>query len=243
LLLIGTSVVLVWALATALSRGALIALLAGLLILAFAQSRRAGILAIGVAIVLVAVAYPLFVQWRVTADQGGPTAQAYAILAESDQARLDAALAGPQLFASAPLFGIGFGHYSFMSAQYVGFPIESHDWYLNVLAEEGIVGIALWVPMLVAVAIGLRRRSRSPRSVGYAVLATYAVGCAFLQPPDSVQTSALAVLMIVAAVVGDCAVVPADGYGRQSNPGPSSTTGQTGASAHFRVAHPVGAGR
>jgi O-Antigen ligase len=210
LLLLGTSVVLALAYATALSRGAAVALLGGLVGLAFTRSRRAGFVAIGVVIVFAAVLYPLFVQLRVTVDTGGPSAQGYAGLAQSDQARIAAALAGPQLFASAPLFGIGFGHYSLMSAQYVGFAIESHDWYVNVLAEQGIVGIALWIPMLATVAVALHRTSRSARSVGYAVLVTYMVGSAFLEPPNSVQTSALAVIVTVAALVGNWADVGAD---------------------------------
>ena len=211
LLLLGTSAVLALSLTVALSRGALVALSAGFVSLAFTRSRRAGLLAIGVVVVLAAFAYPLFVQWRVAADTGGLSVQAYAGLAESDQARVAAALAGPQLFASAPLFGIGFGHYSLMSAPYVGFPIESHNWYVNVLAEQGIVGIALWIAMLSAVAAALHRAARSARSVGYAVLVTYMVGSAFLEPPNSVQTSAFAVIVIVAALAGDWADVGADG--------------------------------
>ena len=209
-LLLGTSIVLALAYATTLSRGAAVALLAGLLALAFTRSRRAGFIAIGVVIVLAAVLYPLFVQLRVTVDTGGPSAQGYAGLALSDQARIAAGLAGPQLFASAPLFGIGFGHYSLMSARYVGFAIESHDWYVNVLAEQGIVGIALWFPMLAAVVVALHRTSRSARSVGSAVLVTYLVGSAFLEPPNSVQTSAFAVIVIVMALVGNWANVDAD---------------------------------
>jgi len=208
LLLFGTSMVLASTFAVSLSRGGLLALVAGLVALAFTRSRRTGAIALLVAVALIAVAYPVYVQWRVTADTSGASAQAYAGLAQSDQARLGAALAAPQLFATSPLFGIGFSHFSFMSGWYVGFPIESHDWYLNVLAEEGMVGVALWIPMLAAVAVALHRVSRSARTVGYAVLVTYAVGCAALQPPDSFQTSALTALVIVATLVGNWTEVP-----------------------------------
>lgn len=203
ILLIGASAVMATTFALTLSRGALVALLAGLLSLAFARGRRVGVLALGLALLFALVVYPLFVQWRVTTDSGGTSAQAYAILARSDQARLEAGLAGPQLFASSPLFGIGFGHYSYESGRYVGVPIAAHNWYLNVLAEQGVVGIVLWMSMLLAVAAALYRASRPARSVGYAVLVTYSVGCVFLEPPNSVQTSALAVIVIVASLVGD----------------------------------------
>jgi O-antigen ligase len=203
LLLLGGTLVLGLSLAVTLSRSALLALAAGLLALAFTRSRRAGFFAVGALVVLATVVYPLFLQWRVLADSGGLSAQAYATLAQSDQSRVAAALAGPRLFASAPLFGIGFGQYPLMSGRYVGFAIESHNWYANVLAEQGIVGIALWVLMLAAVAFALHRVSWPARSVGYAVLVTYMVGSAFLQPPNSVQTSAFALIVIVAALVGD----------------------------------------
>jgi O-antigen ligase len=203
LLLLAISIVMGVALAISLSRGALLALSAGLLGLAFSRSWRVGILSVGILAVLALVVYPLFFEWRVTADAGASSsAQAYAILAQSDGARIAAGLAGALLFASSPLFGVGFGHYPSLSGQFTGFRIESHDWYANVLAEQGIVGIVLWFSMLAAVAIMMRHASRPARTVGYAVLVTYCVGSAFLQPPDSVQTSAFAVIVIVAALVG-----------------------------------------
>ena len=107
------------------------------------------------------------------------------------------------MFATAPLFGIGFGHYALMSGRFTGYAIESHNWYANVLAEQGLVGVALWIPMLAAIAIQLLRAPRAARSVGLAVFVVYATGSAFLQPPLSVQTSAFAVIVVVAALVGD----------------------------------------
>jgi len=210
LVLVGVAAVLTSTFAVSLSRGGLLALLAGLLALAFSRDRRTGFVALAVAIVLALVVYPIYVDWRVTADASSASAQAYASLAESDQSRLAAALAAPQLFLRSPLFGIGFGHFPYESAWYVGFPIESHNWYLDVLAEEGLVGVALWIPMLLSVAIALHRVARTPRSIGYAVLTAYVVGCVSLQPPDSFQTSGLAVLLIVAALVGRWPPAPAE---------------------------------
>ena len=221
LLLLGTSIVLAFAYATTLSRGAALALVVGLIALAFTRSRRTGLLAIGAAVAVTAVVFPLFLQTRLIADAGTTSAQAYASLAESDQSRIAAGLAGPQMFASAPIFGIGFGQFSFMSAQYVGFSIESHDWYVNVLAEQGIVGFALWIPMLAAVAVTLNRTLCSARSVGIAVFVTYMVGSAFLEPPNSVQTSAFTVIVVVAALVGNWSDVGADRPWHGQNRGPA----------------------
>ena len=202
LVLVAVAVVLGIAFSIALSRGALLALAAGILALAFTRSRRAGLLAIGALVLLALVVYPLFLEWRLTADAGRLSAQAYTVLARSDNSRIAAALAGPMMFSTAPLFGIGFGHYELMSGRYTGYAIESHNWYANVLAEQGLVGIALWIPMLVAIAIRLYRSPRAARTVGMTVFVAYATGSAFLQPPLSVQTSAFAVIVVVAALVG-----------------------------------------
>lgn len=203
LLLAAVAIVLAIAFSIALSRGALVALAAGVLALAFTRGRRAGLLAAASLVILALVVYPLFLEWRLTADAGRLSAQAYTVLARSDQSRFAAALAGPMMFATAPLFEIGFGHYALISGRYTGYAIESHNWYANVLAEQGLVGVALWIPMLAAVAIQLYRAPRAARSVGLAVFVVYATGSAFLQPPLSVQTSAFAVIVIVAALVGD----------------------------------------
>ncbi len=203
ILLAAVAIVLAIAFSIALSRGALLALAAGVLALAFTRSRRAGLLTTGALVILALVVYPLFLEWRLTADAGRLSAQAYTVLARSDQSRFAAALAGPMMFATAPLFGIGFGHYALMSGRFTGYAIESHNWYANVLAEQGLVGVALWIPMLAAIAIQLLRAPRAARSVGLAVFVVYATGSAFLQPPLSVQTSAFAIIVVVAALVGD----------------------------------------
>jgi hypothetical protein len=188
----------------ALSRSALVALGAGLIVLAFTRGRRFGLATVGVLAVLVFVAYPLFLEQRLAADAGAlPLAEASIGLQRSDAARLAAALVGPQMWASSPIFGIGFGEYPLTTARYIGYSIESHNWYANVLAEQGLVGVLLWLPMLAAVGARLLRQSPPAKVVGLAVFATYVVGSAFLQPPLSVQASAFAVIAIVGALVGD----------------------------------------
>ncbi len=46
------------------SRGALVALMAGLAVLALLRSRRTGLLTVGALVLIVAVAYPVFSEWR-----------------------------------------------------------------------------------------------------------------------------------------------------------------------------------
>lgn len=202
-LLVAVLVVLLIAFAITFSRGALVALGAGVLVLAFLRSRRSAIAALAALAVLALVVYPVFVEWRLAADVGRASAQAYAGLERSDASRIAAALAGPQLFLTSPVFGVGFGQYPLLSGRFTGYPIESHNWYMNVLAEQGLVGVLLWLPMLATIAATLRRLPRDPRSLGLPVFATYVVGSIFLQPPLSLQTSAFAIVAIAAAAAGD----------------------------------------
>ena len=208
-LLVGLALVLGIGMLIGLSRAALLALGAGLVALAFSRSRRAGLLAIATLALAAFVVYPLFLVMRLTADAGAlPLAQASIGLGRSDASRFAAALVGPQMWATSPILGIGFGEYPLRTARFIGYSIESHNWYMNVLAEQGLVGIALWIPMLATVGLRLLRLGRTPRSVGLAVFVTYLVGSTFLEPPLSVQTSAFAVVAVVAALVGDWRRLP-----------------------------------
>ena len=206
LALLAVSIVLGVGLAISLSRGAVIAVPAGFVCLAFARSRlrTAGLVAAGLLITTL-VLYPIFVDWRLSTTAGSTSGNAYAALAESTEGRLSAVLAGPQLFLTSPIFGIGWGYYSTMSAEAAGpgVSLAAHNWYINVLAEEGTVGIVLWTLLLVALVMALRSRPRLPRAIGFGVLGAYVVGSLFLEPPTSFQTSALPILVIVAALVGD----------------------------------------
>ena len=204
--LLATAIVLGLAVALSLSRGAAIALAAGLACLGFSRSRaRTGTVIAAGLLVAVVLLFPLFVQWRLSTTSGSASGDAYALLAQSDEGRLSGVLAGPQLFLSSPIFGIGWGYYSAMSSQVAGpgFAMAAHNWYVNVLAEQGIVGTVIWMLLLVALVIALKSRPAFPRSMGFGVLGAYAVASLFLEPPGSFQTSALPVLVIVAALVGD----------------------------------------
>ena len=197
--------IMVYAMSLSLSRGAIAALLAGIVALAFTRSRALGLAAVGGALVLVIVGYPLFVELRLTTETGSASAAAAAELAASDAGRLSAVLAGPALFATSPIFGIGFGQYKYMSALVTdqGAGLVAHNWYGTVLAEMGLLGIALWILMLVAVARWLRLRPPHPRLIGFAMLGAVVVGCLFLEPPTSFQTSIVPTLVLTAALVAD----------------------------------------
>lgn len=202
-----------YALTLSLSRGAIAALLAGILGLAFSRSRALGVAVIVVGLAAVLIVYPVFIQWRLESLNGYAPSSAYQALQASDSSRLDAVLAGPQLFLTAPLFGIGFGQYSELSSQFTSlhFAIGSHNWYMSVLAEQGLVGAILWLLLVATVAYKLWSRPPAARWVGIAVLGVFTVGSAFATQPVSFQTAVLPVIVIVAALVGDWSMDDSEG--------------------------------
>ncbi len=194
-----------YGLSLSLSRGAIATLLAGLVALTFTRGRAFGLAAVAGALVLVIVGYPLLVEWRLTNETGSASVAAAAGLAASDGGRFGAVLAAPALLAMSPVFGIGFGQYKFMSALVTdqGAGLVAHNWYGTVLAEQGLLGVALWLLMLASVWVWIRSRPPQPRSVGGAMLGALAIGCLFLEPPTSLQTSVIPVIVITAALVAD----------------------------------------
>ena len=107
--------------------------------------------------------------------------------------------------ATSPIFGIGFGQYKYFSGLVTnqGAGLVAHNWYGTVLAEQGLLGIVIWLLMLVTVAMWLRSRPARPRSIGFAMFGAVIVGCLFLEPPTSFQTSVLPTIVLVASLVGD----------------------------------------
>lgn len=177
------------------SRGAFMSLFAGAVSLAFARSRQAGLATLAIGVVLAVVIVPLLIEWRLTNSIGSASDYAFAQLAESDAGRLSAVAFGPALWATSPIFGIGLGGYLAATGD------ASHNWYMSVLAEQGSVGIVLWILLLVAIAIALRPRPTLPRSIGYGVLGVLVVASLFLEPPLETQGSIPTALILTAALV------------------------------------------
>lgn len=193
------------AVATSLSRGALIAAVAGIAVLAVYRWRALGVAVLAGGLIIAVLAYPAFVQWRLESLTGSALPQAYAAMDQSDDGRLVGVLAAPLLFLSSPLFGIGFGHFVPMSVLVgdVNAPINAHNWYLTVLAEQGVVGVVLWVLLAIAIVRALRRRPSAAAVVGFPVLTSLAVASMFLEPPTTFQLLAVPVIVIAAALVSD----------------------------------------
>ncbi len=203
-MLLGVAAVLITAIVVSLSRGALVALLVGLIALAFGRSRATGVAAAIAVLALAGIGYPLFLQLRLSVDFTSSSAAALAGLASSDAGRLGAVLAGPGLFASSPIFGVGFGQYKYLNE----FGLVAHNWYGTVLAELGTVGTVLWLLVLLGVARWLPRRPQPARQMGTMMFVAALAGCLFLEPPTSVQTAVIPSLVIVAALIADWSHAP-----------------------------------
>ena len=183
------------------SRTAYIGAFAGVAVLVWLRSRlAAATLLVGAAILSVTL-YPVFLELR----QGAALSpiDEYDMVFSQDT-RTTMAAAALAMFAAFPVFGFGFGSFQFVSSSYVvgGAPDStySHNQYLNILAEQGIVGIALVAGILILLTSALRQ-SRSPlRATAMAMLATYLVASIFLHTATVFQSSSLLWLVMAAAL-------------------------------------------
>lgn len=65
--------------------------------------------------------------------------------------RLDLLAAGIKMFFDHPWFGVGFGNFQVMSAEYMDFfprSVYAHNTYITVATESGVIGISLYLGFL-----------------------------------------------------------------------------------------------
>ena len=99
----------------------------------------------------------------------------------SSNGRLDNWKAALEGYSEAPLAGQGAGTYQVTWSRLRGVPsnaVDAHSLYLEVLAELGVVGLALLAAALAALLVGLVARVRGPDRGVYAVLAAATVAWA-----------------------------------------------------------------
>jgi hypothetical protein len=208
-LLVGVAVLCLIAIVQAQSRGAMIAGFAGVVAVVWLRSRPIAIALAGIGIVGAVLVYPAFVEWRLTNLRGDVTDAGYVAMAQSDDARLQASLAAPAMFLAEPVFGVGFGQFVTKSVEISGLTtgINAHNWYVNVLAEQGTTGALLWLGATVATGLELLRRRGVARAVGIGAFTTLAVGFLFLEGPTSFQFVAVPSLFLMAGLVSDWSAV------------------------------------
>jgi len=202
-LLVGLAILCLIAIVEAQSRGAIVAGFAAIAAVVWLRSRPLAISIVALGVIAAVLIYPAFVQWRLTNELGDASDAGYVAMTQSDDARLNASLAGPAMFAAEPIFGVGFGQFVEKSVEISGLDtaINAHNWYVNVLAEQGTTGGLLWLGAMVATIFELRKRRGVARVVGIGMFAMIVVGSNFLELPDSFQLAAIPAVILVAALV------------------------------------------
>jgi O-antigen ligase len=204
-LTVAAAVVIFVAVVLSFSRGALLAIAVGLIGLAFSRGVRLGLSVTAICVVLGVALSGDFLHARLNVTNPNQLIDdQVAAQASSDEARFTAGSVGFVLFARDPIFGVGFGQYHFVSPFFLppGSPaISSHNWYINVLAEQGLVGVSLVALAAVGVVGRVARSDPTRRALGLSVLAAYAVGNVFTESPTYLATSAAA-WFVVGATLG-----------------------------------------
>lgn len=119
------------------SRGAYVGLLVGMIILFLIKNRK-----LLIPIILVLVFWQVVLPEKVIERIQG-TKNEYGELDQSSELRLVMWEKGIELFKQSPIFGIGFGLYR-MKDFGTGLK-DTHNIYVKILAEQGIIGIILFI--------------------------------------------------------------------------------------------------
>jgi O-antigen ligase len=156
------------------SRGGMVAGLVGLMIVPFTMTKlspgrlAAAVFIMGVSGAL-AVAYtPETVIQRLASTRGS-------IEAGTMGGRTTIWMAGARAFVRRPITGYGAGSFAPAVRPILGYPRVSHNSYLTVLVEQGIVGFLLYLGMFGAVLVAALRLPLLERRFALVLLATLAV--------------------------------------------------------------------
>jgi O-antigen ligase len=203
------------ALLMSLSRGALLGLGVAVIILVALYTRRGGVLFAAVGVAALVIGYGATTNWlpAVVADRLAqiwefvgwfdaarvvPTPQNWAVVE-----RMAHWQAGWNMYFANPVLGVGPGHYTVAYPDYrvndfwkdpLG---HAHNLYLNVMAEEGFLGIVTYLGQLVAwfaITLAGFRRSRTPadRALAAGVVASL-VGVAMHNMFDNLTVHGLGI--------------------------------------------------
>lgn len=192
---------LVTATVVSFSRSAYIGTVVGVLVLALLRSRRIALVVAIVAAILAVVLYPTFLEARLAGNEVlDPSV--IAARAQSENWRSLAFAAGISIFLTEPIFGVGYGVFQHLSPPYIGASPAtfSHDAYVQILAEQGLVGVLMVATVLVSLAVSLVRSSHPLRSAGIAMGCGYLVQSFFINSTTSIQISGLLCLTLAAAL-------------------------------------------
>lgn len=200
--LAGIALIAAVALVATFSRGSLIGTAIGIVVLSWTRSRRLALSLIVLLVVVVTLLYPTFLDARLDVTFGDNSLEAFADQSRSEQWRVDTIDAGLGLFARQPVFGVGFGSFQFLSPWYVGdSPVTyAHDWWVSILAEQGIVGSVAFAAIVVWLVIAIRRARHPLRGTALALISAYAISSFFIDSVTALNISIVAWLTIAAVL-------------------------------------------
>jgi O-antigen ligase len=153
------------------SRSAFVALAGGLLVLGAAQSRwrptRSQLTVAATLVAIVLLAGALLADWR--NDVQGSAGRAVSLRSQFSQATL-------RMFASAPVFGVGVGHYFPRSSEFMSEELRAlygsenaHNYFAQQFAELGLVGGMLFGWLIVSVLMRGWQHVRTSMADGAAI--------------------------------------------------------------------------
>ena len=191
------------ALALTLSRAAILAAGFGVIVATARGSLRAAVAMLVVGALVAAIAYPLFLGFRLGQTFGTDGAAAQQAQDESDNLRANQAVAAVRAFLDAPILGHGFGRFSSLSPRYTGQDVltSAHNAYLKLAAEQGIVGLGLFIAFLAAIAMALWRAQVGPWSAGLAVVGVISIFSLTGDTMSSAQAIASGFVVLAAMLV------------------------------------------
>ena len=175
----------------AMGRGAIIAVEVGLVMLAFQRGRRTGLVGMVATVFFLLVIFPWFMDWRLSITYGPDLQRAHEVLDESSGWRLDTLKAGLKLFRDHPIFGVGIGQFHYLSPKYLapGVGITyAHNWFMDVLAEQGLLGVGAFSLMVLGIGRTLLRSAAPGARGSLAIFAVFLVSCLTVEPVSSLQT-------------------------------------------------------
>ena len=151
------------------SRGAYLAVLFSAFVLAVVKDRKL-LVVIGIFLLTWQAVVPVAVRERVTM-----TKTSSGTLEASAQERVDLWAQSEQMFYSSPIVGTGYA--TFQLQQHIDNLKDTHNWYVKVLVETGLIGGAIALVLLVQMLAGsvrLFRKAEDPlyRGLGLGLLLT-----------------------------------------------------------------------
>lgn len=193
-------VVFVTAVVLSFSRSSYLASAVGLVIIVATRSLKGAFVLGAVALALAVFAYPTFLEARVGTDVLDPDITVQRALSEDWRTR--ALLAGGQMFAREPFFGVGFGVFHQLSPAFIGASpaTYSHNQFVASLTEQGLVGVAMITAMLGALGLAVWRSRHPLRAAALAMGAAYLMQSAFINSGPAFSMSALTWLVMAAVL-------------------------------------------